>query len=212
MGAGKFIAFEGPDLTGKTTQAAALAEHLGHDTVLLTREPGGTPLGQQLRQMILHGGHLTLPTEALLFAADRADHVANVIRPALEAGHTVICDRYIDSSRAYQSWGPDALPDYLIRELSHVATGGLLPDLTIFLDGDPDRLAARRAGRNGGAADRIEATGLARQRHARDAFLAFAQAAPDRSVVINAERDPAEIAGWVIEQVQQRLHAAGAHR
>ncbi|MFM8350107.1 MAG: dTMP kinase, partial [Actinomycetales bacterium] len=137
---GTFIVFEGGEGAGKSTQERLLAEHLvssGHD-VLRTREPGGTAAAERIRAILLDpaSAGLDVRAEALLFAAARGDHVAQVIRTALQAGTTVICDRYLDSSVAYQGYGRQMDPDR-IRELSLWATSELLPDLTIILDIDP---------------------------------------------------------------------------
>lgn len=135
---GLFVSFEGVDGAGKTTQVERLRTYLTERgrTVVVTREPGGTELGVQLRQILLHGGDIAPRAEALLFAADRAQHVAQVITPALERGAVVITDRYLDSSLAYQAGGRE-LTAGDVRDLSMWATGGLLPRRTYLLDIDP---------------------------------------------------------------------------
>ncbi len=155
---GLFIAFEGGDGAGKSTQAARLAEALESRglTVLRTREPGGTPIGEKLRSLVLdHGhGHIDAHTEALIFAASRAAHASQVIRPALERGEVVLTDRYIDSSVAYQGAGRN-LGTEAVRSLNEWATYGLQPDLTVLLDVDPaDGRRRRTAG--DAAEDRLE--------------------------------------------------------
>jgi len=162
---GRFVVLEGIDGCGKTTQLKGLCQWLPTSglmppgTRLLTsREPGGTPLGQALRELLLHPPTEAAPcsdAELLLYAADRAQHVVRVIRPALEAGDWVLCDRYTGSTAAYQGYGR-GLPLERIAALEHFATGGLEPDLTIWLDLPLEESLRRRGGR---AADRIEASG-----------------------------------------------------
>jgi len=138
-GPGLFISFEGGDGVGKTTQIRILADLLTAADVdhVLTREPGGTGLGLEIRRLLLHGGYVAPRAEALLYAADRAHHIATRVRPALERGAVVLADRYLDSSVAYQGAARSLGPQE-VRDLSLWATEGLLPDLTILLDGDPD--------------------------------------------------------------------------
>src|ERR671918_64054 len=141
-----FVTFEGLDGSGKTTQARLLQKRLDVDglEVVATREPGGTELGEQVRDLVLHGGHVTPWAEALLYAASRAQHVEEVIRPALERGAIVICDRYIDSSIAYQGLVRGLGADQ-VRALNRWATGGLLPDKVFLLDFEAER-GLERAG------------------------------------------------------------------
>src|SRR5262249_59478760 len=139
-----FVTFEGLDGSGKTTQVERLAERLraeGRD-VVATREPGGTALGEQIRQLVLHGGHVAPWAEAALYAASRAQHVEEVIRPALERGAVVLCDRYVDSSVAYQGVGRDLGLDRVL-ELNLAAVGGLMPERTFLLRLDPHEVAGR---------------------------------------------------------------------
>ncbi|HKJ12187.1 MAG TPA: dTMP kinase [Ornithinimicrobium sp.] len=181
--AGTFIAFEGGDGAGKSTQLRLLADCLvdaGHD-VVPTREPGGTPVGAAIREVLLHGEHVDPRAEALLFAADRAHHVATVVRPALERGAVVLCDRYVDSSVAYQGVARD-LDASDIRSLSMWATGTLWPDLTVLLDVDPARGHSRRDGE----ADRMEAEDEVFHEHVRQAFLDLAAAHPGRYMTVDA--------------------------
>ncbi|WP_053384731.1 dTMP kinase [Leucobacter celer] len=187
---GLFITFEGGDGAGKSTQAELLGAWLGErgHEVVRTREPGGTRLGAEVRQLLLHGGEaigdVDPRAEALLYAADRAQHVAKVVRPALERGAIVVQDRYIDSSLAYQGAGR-VLDLAEVRGISEWAAGGLWPDLTVLLDLDPDAAAARRRTR-GGAADRLEAEAAEFHAAVRGGFLALAQEDPDRYLVLDA--------------------------
>lgn len=186
-GPGLFISFEGGDGVGKTTQIRILADLLTAADVdhVLTREPGGTELGVEIRRLLLHGGHVAPRAEALLYAADRAHHVATLVRPALERGAVVVSDRYLDSSVAYQG-AARSLGAEDVRSLSLWATGGLLPDRTILLDADP-ALADRRASGRGGR-DRLERESDAFRAALREQFLALADAEPERIVVIDAAR------------------------
>lgn len=191
---GLFISFEGGDGTGKTTQIVRLAEHLRAEgaEVVTTREPGGTELGREIRQALLHGEDLSPRTEALLYSADRAHHVATVIRPALDRGATVITDRFVDSSVAYQGSARELGIDE-IRSLNDWAVGGLVPDLTFLLDLDP-AVGAARLNRE---KDRLESAGDDFHRQVRQTFLEMAEAEPDRFVVIDASRSIDEIAADV---------------
>jgi dTMP kinase len=199
---GRFITIEGGDGAGKSTQAAALEEWLveGGREVVRTREPGGTELGLRIREMVLHErGHVDPRAEALLYAADRAHHIATVVRPALEAGRVVIQDRYIDSSVAYQGVAR-GLGAEQIRSLSDWAAAGLRPDLTLLLDLDVhlgrERMQATRDG-----LDRLEAAGEAFHQSVRSAFLAMAADDPARFLVLDATRSPDVIAAEVRDAV-----------
>jgi dTMP kinase len=198
-----FVAFEGGEGVGKSTQisrAAAWLRSLGH-AVVETREPGGTALGEELRRLVLDpGGHVTPRAEALLYAADRAQHVDTVIRPALAAGKVVLTDRYVDSTLAYQGAGR-GLAD--ARVVTAWATGGLLPDLTIVLDLDP-RVGLERAGARA-SFDRLEAASLDFHDAVRAGFLALAAEAPQRYAVIDAELDADAVAGLVRAALGDRL-------
>lgn len=193
--AGIFISFEGVDGVGKSTQVERLRaaiEATGRE-VVVTREPGGTVLGQSIRAMLLHGvdgakADIAPRAEALLFAADRAQHVAEVIRPALERGAVVITDRYLDSSLAYQAGGRELTLDE-VRELSLWATKSLLPDRTYLLDMDP----ALSHNRLEHAADRMESAGDGFQARTRQAFLDLAKAEPDRFLVVDASQSIDEV-------------------
>ncbi|OKL53662.1 dTMP kinase [Bowdeniella nasicola] len=200
-----FITFEGGDGAGKSTQIARLAAHLreaGHE-VETTFEPGEGELGKELRRLIQHSGDIDARTEALLYAADRAEHVARVVRPALERGAIVLCDRYLDSSVAYQGAGRD-LGTEEIRDLSIWATHGLMPDLTLLFDIDPELAATRRTGEP----DRLEREPLAFHTQVRENFVAAAHAYPERFVIIDAARTPDEISADVQRIVGERMTGA----
>lgn len=201
MGAerGRFVVFEGGESVGKSTQAAWLAARRGVDVAF---QPGGTRLGQELRDLLLGrpGIRLDILTEALLMVADRAQHVAETIRPALDAGRDVVCDRYTGSSLAYQGYGR-GLDVETVRRLSEVATGGLWPDLIILLDMDPERARAR----GGGGSDRFEALGMDFHRRVREGYLELAGADPGRWTVIDADRPAAVVRDAIAALVADRL-------
>jgi dTMP kinase len=182
---GTFITFEGIEGSGKSTQAAllkAFLEERGHE-VLVTREPGGSPIGEQIRRVLLDpANHSMVPlAELLLYEASRCQHVEVVIRPALEAGKTVICDRFFDASTAYQGYAR-GLGIALVGELNLVATGGRKPDLTIVLDLPVD-IGLRRLGRN---LDRIEREAVEFHERVRQGYLRIAEEEPGRVKVVNA--------------------------
>jgi dTMP kinase len=185
---GKFIALEGGEGAGKSTQSRLLADALRERgvQVVITREPGGTQGGETIRSLLLDtGGDGWLPrAEALLFAAARSDHVERLIEPALDAGKWVICDRFVDSSRAYQG-GAGGLSDEEILALHRVGSRGLLPDLTLLIDVSPDEARHRLRRRDAGTADRIG--GRSDDYHARvaGAFAQLADAEPQRFARIN---------------------------
>lgn len=201
-GCGVFVVFEGGDGAGKTTQISRLAEVLRGEgrAVLTTREPGGTDLGVEVRRMLLHGGEVTPEAEALLFAADRAQHVTTLIRPALAQGQVVISDRYVDSTLAYQG-ARAQLSEESLRMLARFATGGLVPHLTVLLDISPSLGRSRR----GEEDDRIESAPTAFHEAVRAAFLRLAQASPDRYLVVDAARSVDEIAEAVAGRVRGLL-------
>ncbi|QTE29729.1 dTMP kinase [Pengzhenrongella sicca] len=188
---GLFLSFEGGEGVGKSTQARLLADWLrttlGRE-VVLTREPGGTTLGIELRNAVLHGAEIDARTEALLYATDRAHHVHSLVRPALARGAVVITDRYLDSSVAYQGNGRD-LGAAEVERLSLWATEGLLPHLTVLLDLDP-RIGLTRLT---GDPDRLERAGIDFHARTRQAFLDRAAAEPARWVVVDASRGVDEI-------------------
>jgi len=198
---GLFIAFEGGEGSGKTTQARLIAiwlREMGYD-VVATHEPGATKVGMRLRALLLDTAHAGMDphAEALMYAADRAEHVASVIEPALERGAVVITDRYIDSSLAYQGNGR-GLPGSDIAQLNKWATGGRTPDLTILLDMPPEAGLGRRAR----SADRLEAEPAEFHRRVRAGFLALARANPDRYLVIDATRQVGEITLEIKDRVR----------
>ncbi len=205
---GLLITFEGGDGTGKTTQIKALAGLLAAAGIThrATREPGGTALGQEIRRLLLHGGEVCPRAEALLYAADRAHHVETVVRPALERGAVVVCDRYLDSSVAYQGAARSLGPQE-VRELSLWATGDLLPDLTVLLDAEPG-LARRRAQRRG-PKDRMEREPEAFHLALRTQFLGLAAAEPERFAVMDAAQPQAQVAAQVAERVGRLVAARG---
>ncbi|UVJ40322.1 dTMP kinase [Arthrobacter sp. CJ23] len=204
---GLFIAFEGGDGAGKSTQAARLAAALESQglSVLRTREPGGTPIGEKLRSLVLDHGHGTIDarTEALMFAASRAAHASQVIRPALAEGSVVITDRYIDSSVAYQGAGRDLGTDG-VRTLNEWATEGLLPDLTVLLDVDPRQGRERRTAGEA-AEDRLESEPDAFHSTIRTAFLDLAEARPAAYLVLPAKSPIDELAARILERVESLL-------
>lgn len=198
MNRGAFVALEGGEASGKSTQAARLAERRG---ALLTREPGGTALGERVRDLFLDPatGHVDGRAEALLVAGARAQHVAEVIGPALEAGRDVVTDRFTGSSLAYQAHGR-RLPVEEVRALSAFATGGLVPDLTVLLRVD----AATAAARLGSARDRLESAGDDFHQRVRAGYDALAATEPGW-VVVDGAGAPEEVAAAVWAVVSGRL-------
>lgn len=199
---GLWITFEGGDGSGKTTQAGLLARWMQERgrTVLHTREPGGSEVGALIRDIVLHHrGDIAPRAEALLYAADRAHHVATVVRPALARGEVVIQDRYLDSSVAYQGAGR-VLDGTEVRDLSLWATEGALPDLTVLLDLDP-ATARRRLDADDKPFDRLEAEKEDFHARVRTAFLALAAAEPQRFLVVDASLDPDDIAALIRARV-----------
>jgi dTMP kinase len=178
-----FVTFEGLDGSGKTTQVRLLAERLEADgrTVVATREPGGTELGEQIRQLVLHGGHVAPWAEAALYAASRAQHVEEVIRPALERGADVLCDRYVDSSVAYQGVARGLGLD-LVLELNLAAVGGLMPERTFLLLLDPTEATGRLRREH----DRLEREGDDFHARADAAYRVLAERFPERIVALDA--------------------------
>ena len=211
---GFFITLEGIDGTGKTTQWRRLVRYLrsrGY-TVRATREPGGTPVGEKIRDILLAGKEDLSPLAelALLYAA-RAQHLAEVIRPALERGEVVVSDRYNDCSFAYQGYGR-GLGAGRVRQIDRVICGATQPDLTLVLDLDP-RLArerARRRDRRSHQADRFEGAGLAFQQKTRLGYRVLARREPERIRLIDAGRPPGEVEGEIRQLAAKALKNAGA--
>lgn len=201
---GYFIAFEGGEGVGKSTQEALLADYLTEigKTVIRTREPGGTPAAEQIRDTVLSREHegMNPQSEALLFAAARGDHVARVIRPAIARGDFVICDRFIDSSIAYQGYARALGPDR-VRDLSTWATGGLLPDLTVVLTLDPE-LSMKRVINP----DRLEAEPMQYHRDVADAFIEIVALDPHRYLVVDATGTKEAIAEVIRQRVMRELN------
>jgi dTMP kinase len=208
---GLFIAFEGVEGAGKSTQIGMAQEYLrslGFD-VLVTREPGGTSAGEQIRELLLDPatGKLDARTEALLFAASRAQTVANVIRPALAEGKVVICDRYVDSSLAYQGWGRGlGEPDVL--SLNVWATQGLFPDIVVLLHLEPERGLARTEDE---PRDRMEQEGQMFLAKVADAYLRIAEEHPERFVVVDADQEPAKVFDAVREALDRAVQERDGH-
>jgi len=203
---GLFLTFEGGDGSGKSTQAALLEEWLLSQgrTVVRTREPGGTDVGNEIREIVLHRrGHIAPRAEALLYAADRAHHVATVVRPALERGEIVLQDRYLDSSVAYQGVGRELASDE-IRQLSLWAAEGLLPDITVLLDLDVS-IGRSRLDDARTRYDRLESEAADFHGRVRDAYLALAAAEPERFLVLDATLPVDELAALVRARVSAAL-------
>lgn len=205
MEKGLFISFEGADGTGKTTQIERIASWLekqGYE-VVCTREPGGTKAAEKIRALVLDAelamGH---KTETLLYLAARADHIKQLIEPALQAGKMVLCDRFSDSTFVYQGRGR-GMDLQTLKMLDAFATGNLHPDLTILLDGDPEEMAVRR--RERGISDRFELEGLAFQKKIREAFLELAANEPERIHVINALQPVTVVADEIMGKLQSLL-------
>lgn len=206
MTRGIFITLEGGDGSGKTTQAERLERWLGERgrTVVRTREPGGTDVGVEVREIVLHHrGDIAPRAEALLYAADRAHHVATVVRPALERGDVVIQDRYVDSSVAYQGAGR-VLDPREVRGLSNWATEGLMPDLTLLLDLPPE-VARERLDVARTRYDRLEAEAATFHDRVRAAYLEIAESDPARIAVVDATRPVDDIAAEVRKLVERLL-------
>lgn len=208
MTRGMFIAMEGGEGAGKSTQARLLAEALRArgQACVITREPGGTSGAEAIRALLLgtegEGWHPR--AEALLFAAARSDHVERLIIPALERGEWVICDRFVDSSRAYQGGG-GGLSDAEVLDLHRIGSGGLLPDLTLLFEVSPAIVAARLAARDGDQADRIGGRDASYHAAVAAAFARFAETEPERFARINGDSSPDQVHAGVMTALEPLL-------
>ncbi len=210
----RFITFEGGDGTGKSTQIKALEHHLAARgaSFVSTREPGGTPLGKLIRQALLEVREQAIcaPTELFLYLADRAQHVGDVILPALESAKIVLCDRYTDSTLAYQGYGR-GFDLKVLRELNRVADHGIKPDLTLLFDCPVEiglsRIARRVPERDVGTArkDRFDSEKVEFHEKVRAGYLALAQAEPDRFRIIDASRSVVEVTQEIKNLIDQEL-------
>lgn len=203
---GRFITLEGGEGAGKSTQARRIAAALASAglPVLRTREPGGTPGAERIRDLLLGHGPWDPVAEAMLHFAARREHVAKAIRPFLAAGGWVVCDRFADSTLAYQ--GAQGLPREVWAKLADVALDGFAPDLTLVLDMAPEAGMARAAARSG--ADRYERMGLGFHRQVREGFLTIAEAEPRRCVVLDAALGPDAVFAAIAKALRERLGVA----
>ena len=203
MEKGLFITFEGCDGCGKTTQLELLEKFLqqkGYETII-TREPGAKGLGTKLREILLnYDGEVSSNCESFLFLADRAQHIDTLVKPAINAGKIVLCDRHIDSTVAYQGYGRGLDLDQ-INYLNNIATGGLKPDLTLLFDVDTET-SMKRVGKN---QDRMEKAGIEFQERVRQGYLKLAQAEPERIKVFNSIKTIEQLHSEVIETIQKFL-------
>jgi dTMP kinase len=207
---GLFISFEGIDGVGKSTQADLMENYLASKglQVVRTLEPGGTELGKEIRHLLLHRkGEVSARSEALLYAADRAHHVASKIRPALDKGQVVLTDRFLDSSVAYQGAGRE-LDLTEVRNLSLWAVNNLLPDLTVLLDLDAE-LASKRRGQTGQEPDRLEREKIEFFEAARNSYLELAKAEPERIFVVDANQSPDQIWSAIQIRLDEVLESKG---
>lgn len=210
---GLFITFEGPDGAGKTTQLERLASFLDSNNVdiLRTREPGGTKISDQIRHIILNPEHkeMAAETEVLLYAASRAQHVNEKIKPALEAGKVVLCDRFVDASMAYQGYGL-GFGEKVIQQVNHLATGGLTPDRTYLIDLSPEEGRARMGARQHSEfmqdLDRIEQKELHYHRQVRHGFHQLAKQ-HDRILMIDGTQTMEQIHEIIIKDITTWLEA-----
>lgn len=211
LGSGRFITLEGGEGSGKSTLAQGMAKRLaarGHD-VVCTREPGGSPGAETIRHIVLqpsHEGGFCPRAEALLMSAARAEHIARTIRPALESGRVVICDRFADSTRVYQGVA-GALTQTELSALEDFTVGGMQPDLTLLLDGPPEAFLARRVAR-AGAEDRFEREGPTFHAAIRAGFLAIAGDHPDRVVIVDAAQPAEAVLAAAMAALDTRLALA----
>ena len=207
---GLFVTFEGVDGCGKSTQVARLAQRLKAQgyPVLCLREPGGTPLSEKIRSLLLDpaNGDMVPQAELLLYEASRAQLVCQVIRPALDAGHVVLCDRFYDSTTAYQRAGR-GLDAALVSQANHLGSCGLTPDLTLWLQLDPAQGLARAVGAH--CPDRLEQEGVAFQEAVAAGFAAIAQAEPQRVVPVDASGTPEQVESAIYRVVSRVMASHG---
>lgn len=204
---GLFVTFEGGEGSGKSTQIRRLAAHLAArgPEPLVTREPGGTPLAERVRTLLLDPAlHPNGISEALLMEAARADLVETVLRPALDAGRIVLCDRYDDSTLAYQGAGR-GLDDAMLRGWNAAATGGLRPDLTLLFDVDP-RIGLERRGSAAGDTNRLDREPAGFHQRVRARYLELARSEPERWIQLDAALDPEQLELRIREAVEERLN------
>lgn len=201
---GKFITLEGIDGCGKTSLLTYLVEHLQEDHLITLREPGGTVVSEKIRDILLDRSNqgMTMKTEAFLYAAARSQLVDEIIQPAMEVGHTVIADRYMDSTVAYQGYGRRLEHDF-IEQLNRLCTGGLKPDLTILLDVSPELAWKRRQGEE---ADRLEQEGLEFQQRVRQGYIELAARETERIRTIDASRPFNQVAVEALKEIQKLLN------
>lgn len=210
---GKFIVFEGPDGSGKTTQIKLLTERLKEDgfDVVNTREPGGTNISEKIRQILLdpQNKELCSKAEALLYAAARAQHVEELIKPQLAAGKIVISDRFVDSTLAYQGFGRQLEIDYL-KTVNKMATGNLGPDLVVLIDIRPElglkRIMENRAQSGQSGTDRIEQENISFHQKVREGFLALSQQDNERYLVVSGEKEQLSLGQEIYSQVKNKFN------
>ena len=202
---GKFITFEGCDGSGKSTQLKMLSKYLTENGVahVFTREPGGGKISEQIREILLNGknSEMTDECEALLYAASRVQHLQDVVEPALKAGKLVICDRYVDSSIAYQAYGRNLGVEF-ITKINAYALENYLPDATVFIDLSPKAAFLRKKGADEN--DRLEQAGMAFHERVYEGYLALAKDAPSRVCRVNGEGSPEEIFAQVIQILKDK--------
>ena len=210
---GRFIAFEGGEGTGKSTQSRLLSDALGKVGInaIVTREPGGTPGAEAIRELLLHppGNGWTPRAEALLFAASRSDHVETLIKPTLAKGDWVISDRFVDSSRAYQG-GAGGLGDEAIQALHQFGSNGMRPDCTILLEVDETRLAARLAERDGDESDAIGGRSIDYHREVARSFRRLAEDDPQGFCIIDGTGSPEDVHARILDALSSLIGAGQA--